>query len=111
MDRCAEYRTIIRRILTEYASIPYSYGNMKCAVVFDDENDRYLMISIGWNGPRRVHNIVIQLDIIGGKIWLQCDNTNAVIADDLERAGVPKQDIVLGFRHPDVRPLTDYAVA
>ena len=36
MDRSAEYRSIIRRILTEYASIPYSHGNMKCEVVFDE---------------------------------------------------------------------------
>ena len=33
------------------------------------------------------------------------------ILRELEEAGVPKHDIVLGFRHPDVRPLTEYAVA
>ncbi|MFN0112370.1 MAG: element excision factor XisI family protein, partial [Blastocatellia bacterium] len=33
------------------------------------------------------------------------------IATDLEEAGVPKEDIVLGFQPPKVRPYTEYAVA
>ncbi|HIE29079.1 TPA: hypothetical protein EYP66_17540 [Candidatus Poribacteria bacterium] len=32
------------------------------------------------------------------------------IADELEEAGVPKDKIVLGFRSPDVRKYTGYAV-
>jgi hypothetical protein len=53
----------------------------------------------------------MHLDIIDGRIWIQCDNTDFVVAHDLERAGVPKKDIVLGFQPPEVRPLTEYAVA
>ena len=110
MGSLESYRAIIRRVLTEYASIRYSHGNMRSMPVFDSENDRYLVVTIGWDGPRRVHHIVIQLDIIDGKIWIQCDNTDAVVAHDLEQAGVPKKDIVLGFQPPEVRPLTEYAV-
>jgi hypothetical protein len=111
MNRIDDYREIIRRILTEYANVPYSHGQVEHATVFDRESDRYLLTSIGWDGPRRVYGIVIQFDIIDGKIWLQCANTDAVVADDLKRAGVTNEEIVLGFRHPDVRPLTEYAVA
>ncbi len=111
MDPLDRYREIIRRVLTEYASIQHSHSNTRDETVFDGENDRYLMISIGWDGNKRVHHIVIQLDIIDGKIWLQCDNTDAVVAHDLERAGVSKKEIVLGFKPPEVRPLTEYAVA
>jgi hypothetical protein len=111
MDSLNTYRNIIRGILTEHANIPYSHGNMKCETVFDEKNDRYLLIRTGWDGPRSAYGVVIHLDIINGKIWLQCDNTNAVVADELERAGVPKKDIVLGFHPPEVRPLTEYAVA
>ncbi|MDE0468133.1 MAG: element excision factor XisI family protein [Candidatus Poribacteria bacterium] len=32
------------------------------------------------------------------------------IAPELERYGVPKEHIVLGFRSPDIRPYTGYAV-
>jgi hypothetical protein len=111
MGALENYKSIIQRVLTEYASIPYSHGDMRSMPIFDTEHDRYLVVTIGWDGPRRVHDIVIHLDIIGSKIWIQCDNTDAVVAHDLERAGVPKKDIVLGFQPPEVRPLTEYAVA
>lgn len=42
---------------------------------------------------------VAHLEIKDGKIWIQEDNTESGIATDLEAAGVPKEDIVLGFRH------------
>lgn len=53
------------------------------------------------------HNTVI----IDGKIWIQRDGTEEGIAADLERAGIAKDQIVLGFRSPEVRPYTGYAVA
>jgi hypothetical protein len=84
---------------------------MRSEVVFDEGHDRYLLLTLGWNGPRSAYGVTMHLDIIDGKIWIQCDNTDAVVANDLERAGVPKKDIVLGFHPPEVRPLTDYAVA
>ncbi len=40
------------------------------------------------------------LSLIGEKIWIQCDDTEEDVATDLLEAGVPKEDIVLGFRQP-----------
>lgn len=51
------------------------------------------------------------MDLIDGKIWIQRDGTEEGIAADLERAGIPKEHIVLGFRPPELRPYTGYAVA
>ena len=39
------------------------------------------------------------------------DDTEEGVATDLLEAGVPKEDIVLGFRHPKVRQHTGFAVA
>jgi hypothetical protein len=36
--------------------------------------------------------------LIDNKIWIQQDETEDGIASDLLEAGVPKEDIVLGFR-------------
>ena len=47
---------------------------------------------------------------IDGKLWIQTDNTEHGIAPDLGQAGIPKSDIVLAFRPPDVRRHTEYAV-
>lgn len=110
MDKVENYRQIIQKILTEYAKIPYSYGEISSKTIFDSENDSYILLTVGWNDIRRVHGILVHLEIIGEKIWIQRDGTENGIAHDLEKAGVPKNDIVLGFHPPDVRPFTEYAV-
>lgn len=51
------------------------------------------------------------IDILDGKVWIQRDGTEYGIARELEKAGIPKHHIVLGFHTPDVRPFTEYAVA
>ena len=46
-----------------------------------------------------------------GIIWIQVNDTDRDIAEELERTGVPKTDIVIGFQPPQYRPYTGYAVA
>jgi hypothetical protein len=47
-------------------------------------------VTTGWDGLRRVDQIVAHFDIIDGKIWAQADNINPGIVRELEEAGVPK---------------------
>jgi XisI protein len=105
------YRNVIESVFTEYASLPYSYADIQSEVVFDRARDRYLWMDIGWDGDRRVHGCLAHIDLLDGKIWIQRDGTEEGIAADLERAGIPKQQIVLGFRPPEIRPYTGYAIA
>lgn len=105
------YRQVIETILSEYASLPYSYANIQSEVVFDRNRDRYLWMDVGWDSDRRIHGCLVHIDLIDGKIWIQRDGTEEGIAADLERAGIPKEHIVLGFRPPELRPYTGYAVA
>lgn len=44
------------------------------------------------------------------KIWIQRDGTGIGIANELIAAGVPKEDIILGFNAPYKREFTDFAV-
>ncbi len=66
---------------------------------------------VGWNNRSRVHGCVVHVDIINGKIWVQYDGTNRPIAEEFVAAGVPREDIVLGFQPPDKRQNTDFAVS
>jgi XisI protein len=50
------------------------------------------------------------LDLIEGKVWVQRDETEDGVTHELVEAGIPKQDIVLGFYPADVRPYTGYAI-
>ncbi|HZP83315.1 MAG TPA: XisI protein [Chthonomonadaceae bacterium] len=111
MDTPIDAREIIKRILREYAALKPSYGDIESEVVFDDEQGHYELIRYGWDGQRRVHGCLLHVDIKGDKIWIQYDGTEEGIAPELVEAGIPRDRIVLGFRHPDLRTLTDFAVA
>ncbi len=111
MDKLENYRNIVEKLLREYAAMPYSYGEIERRTMFDRENDSYLLYIVGWSERRRYHGINMHIDIINGKIYIQHDGTEEGIADDLEREGVPKSDIVLAFHAPELRKYTEYAVA
>ncbi len=109
MDRIENYRQIICNVLSEYLDLQYANAEIQNEAVFDRESDRYMVVSVGWDGVKRVHGALIHIDIINGKIWIQRDGTEHGIARELVAAGIPKDQIVLGFHTPDVRPLTEYA--
>ena len=110
VDKVARYRDIVRRVIEEYASCKPSHGQIETEAVIDRDKDHYEVMHVGWDGVRRVHGSVVHLDIIGDKVWIQYDGTSRPVADELEAAGVPREDIVLGFHPADVRPFTGYAV-
>jgi len=110
-EKVSHYRQIIEEVLTKRATIPYLEEGIRDRVLFDEKNDRYAVISEGWHQAERIHNVVIDVEIIHGKVWIQADNTDVAVARELEAGGIPKSDIVLGFRPPEVRAYTEYAAA
>lgn len=78
--------------------------------VFDDANQRYLLLDSNWYDREYVYHTPIHIDIINNKIWIQYDDTEEGIATDLLEAGVSAQNIVLGFRPVELRPHTEFAV-
>ncbi len=111
MDKLDRYREIVRHIIEDYAQYKPIHGEIEIETIIDPVRDHYELMQIGWQGDRRVHGSVIHLDIIDGKIWIQHDGTNWPVADELLKAGVPKEDIVLGFHPADVRQYTGFAIA
>jgi len=111
MDTLATYRQIIKSVLTEYARIPYAYGDIQTETIFAPDGDHYLLVNVGWENDRRVHGCLVHIDLINGKVWIQRDGTEDGIANDLVAAGIPKAQIVLGFQTADVRPHTEFAVS
>lgn len=112
MDTQLKYQDIIKRVLQNHAdyrtAIPDGYSSQ---VLFDDERGQYLVLDMGWNGDNYLHATPIHLSLIGNKVWIHCDDTEEGVATDLLEAGIPKEAIVLGFRHPKLRQYTGFAVA
>jgi hypothetical protein len=111
MDTGLDARAIIKRILSEYAEIKPAYGQVETETIFDDEKGHYEVMRLGWDGHRRVHGCLLHVDVREGKVWIQRDGTEEGIANELVEAGIPREQIVLGFRHPDTRKHTGFAIA
>lgn len=111
MDKLEGYRQIIRTVLNPYTKITYANVPVRNIAVFDDEHGQYLIMSDGWQGVRHLHGCLIHVEIIDELLWVQRDGTEDGVTDELVAAGIPKQDIVLGFQEPSVRKYTGYGVA
>lgn len=105
-----KYRKLIKKIVEKQGHCDSDDGEVETQIAFDVERDRYLMFHVGWRGEKRVFGCVIHIEIREGKIWIQRDGTEVGIANELIASGVPKSDIVLGYRSPYMRKFTDLAV-
>lgn len=111
MDDLGHYRNIIREIIRTYAQYRPARGDVQIEVILDDANDHYELVYSGWNGPYRIHGSVLHIDIRNEKVWIQHDGTQGGIAEELVKAGIPRDRIVLAFKPPEIRPHTDFAIA
>lgn len=105
------YADIFEQDLEVLTKIPYAHGDLTCEAIFDRPRNRFVLVTLGWDDDERVHLPLAHVDIIDGKLWIQADNTEHGIAPELVKAGIPKFDIVLAFRPPDLRQHREYAVA
>ncbi len=109
MDELIEYRRIIRKLIQEYAQFRPSVGDVRVEIIFDEATDHYELIYSGWTNKYRIHGSVLHIDIRDGQVWVQYDGTEDAFAEELVTAGIPRERIVLGYKHPEMRPYTDFA--
>ncbi|NMF67521.1 XisI protein, partial [Brasilonema octagenarum UFV-OR1] len=95
-----KYRQHIRYLLCERqkrASMSRNYEEYEVQTIFDEQQDHYQLLYVGWRGNKRDFGCILHLDIKDGRIWIQHDGTEEGIANRLVEMGVPKQDIILAF--------------
>lgn len=99
MDKVTKYQDILHKTLERYAAIkPVNAPTLEQQVIVDRERNHFQLLSVGHRENLEfVLHIIFHFDIIDGKVWIQCNNTDALIADELMEAGVDRADIVLGF--------------
>lgn len=83
MDRLAEYRQIICNVLDSYAQISYRYGDIKSSVIVDREQNNFLLMHEGWEGAKRIHDCIVHVEIIDGKVWIQQDGIETGITAEI----------------------------
>lgn len=96
-----KYQQIIKQVLRDYVEY-YRQGGVILRPLFDDSQKNYLLLKHRWEGNKYIHHAPIHIEIINHQIWIQNDDTQEGVATDLLKAGIEKQDIVLGFQPPNV---------
>jgi hypothetical protein len=97
MDTPKTDRDAVKLVLQKYARFKPSHGDVRLDTVFDEANDRYALMQVGWDRGRRVRGNLIYVTLGEGKVWLEYDGTEQGITQDLIAAGIPQERIVLAF--------------
>ena len=109
MDKLKRYRAVIKDILSAHVDCRRPDAEVERFMIADEERDHYLLFSLGWSERRRVRNFNVYVRIRDGKFWIEHDLTEDGIATELLDAGVTKENIVLAFHAPELRPYTEFA--
>lgn len=112
MDKLTHYRSLIKQALTERADLMRSQPlpGEEIICLLDEATDNYLLLRTGWLKGKRLYSITLHLRLINDKIHIEQDWTDDFLGD-LVSAGIPRQDLVLAFTSPDMRVMTEFAVA
>ena len=97
---------LIEQILLEWLEYGYQQNGL---TVFDRENGHFMLLEMAWQNEQRIHRVIAHVDLIGDKFWIQADRTPTGVGNDLERMGIPKSRIVLGFYSLEHRKHGEYA--
>ena len=52
MDNIERYRAVVQRELEKIAATHYANGDYQRELVLDREHDRYLLVTLGWDGKQ-----------------------------------------------------------
>ncbi len=106
------YEDIVIQTLEEYAEMfNQQRDGLEATVIIDREGKHYQLLNSGWRKDEYQFYVIFHFDIKDGKVWLQENRTDVLIAQELSDKGIPKKDIVLGLQFPELRADTGYAVA
>ncbi|MEK7254740.1 MAG: element excision factor XisI family protein [Bacteroidota bacterium] len=119
MENVADKIKKRQRILIEYLEELAHEQNTSlgstpdCEVIIDTQHNHFQLTRIGWHDRKYNFYVLMHLSIKpDGKVWIQKNNTEILIDEDLERRGIPKSEMVLGFRPEYWRAMSDeFAVA
>ena len=54
MDTKTTYREAVKAVIRKYAKLRPSHGQIRLETVFDEDQDRYELMQVGWDRGSRV---------------------------------------------------------
>jgi hypothetical protein len=99
MDKTSKLKQAILNYLEDFAK---GYQNepdqLETQLVSDTIRHHYQLLRVGWYNKKFVHFCIFHFDIKDKKIWVQVNETEELIVDELVKRGISPDDIVLGFQ-------------
>ncbi len=112
--KIARYQSIITDYLESLAGLYNHMPGLKLEyqVIADRERGHFQLVKLGWFDRRYTHMVLLHFDVKpDGKVWIQLNDTEMLVGEELSQRGIAHSDIVLGFKPEYVRPYTGFAVA
>ena len=106
MDISTTYRTVVKDVISQYAKLRPSHGQIRLDTVFDEQQDHYALMQVGWDRGVRVRGNLIYVTLQNDKIFVEYDGIEQGIIEELIKRGVAKDKIVL----PSLLPLNEKPV-
>lgn len=100
MDTRAAYREIVKDVISQYAKLRPSHGQIRLDTVFDEKQDHYALMQVGWDRGVRVRGNLIYITLQNDTLSIEYDGIEHGIIDELVRRGIPADKIVLAFLLP-----------
>ncbi len=97
MDTKKTYREAVKAVIGKYAKLRPSHGQIRLESVFDEDQERYALMQVGWDQGVRVRGNLIYVTINDDQVCIEYDGVEHGIVDDLVRLGIPRDKIVLTF--------------
>ncbi len=111
-QKVIKYQEMLTALLMKYADrFNQNAKHIKTQPIIDTERNHFQLLRFGWDNNRYTFSVVFHFEIKDGKIWLQENRTDILIAKELVELGIPHTDIVLGLQAPEDRIYTEYAAA
>jgi XisI protein len=99
MDKLLKFEKAILEFLENYSKgYNNSVDGLDTQLIVDPRGHHYQLLRVGWHDKKFVHFCVFHFDIKDNKIWVQVNETEEQIVDELVRRGISVVDIVLGFQ-------------
>ncbi len=113
MDRITFFQEKILLVIEEYLLELRQPSNkdIDFVSITDTNKNHFQIIAMGWEGHKRVFNLLFHLDIIGDKIWVQEDKMEYSVTERLIEKEIAKKEVVLAYFPEYHRAHTEYAVA
>lgn len=104
MEKAIKYQQIIRSVLEHHlqdaiANMPDVHSEL----IIDEAGHHFILVDMGWNDKKYIHDWVFHIEIKNDKIWIHEDLTDIGIAKELIENGIPESDIILAFANPPTK--------